>query len=146
MIFLPIFSPACALPVPKPAVGFWSARLPKTPRGTVRAHADFSPACAFPVPKPVVGFWSAQMLLLYIIAFWCGEIKMGFISFSAGREPLYILWDPAEPQFLFSLYRNPNFTVVIFILGSVWVFSRVVIHLDAVTGGKFVLFQCREPF
>lgn len=146
MIFLPFLVPHVPSQYQSRPWDFGPHGSPK-PHGALSRHMlIFSPACAFPVPKPAVGFWFAHMLLLYIIAFWCGEIKMGFISFSAGREPLYILWDPAEPQLLFSLYRNPNFTVVIFILGSVWVFSRVVIHLDAVTGGKFVLFQCREPF
>ena len=58
-----------------------------------------------------------------------------------GQEPPL-----SKTAMLFSLNRNPDFTVIIFVPGSLRILCRVIVHLYAVTCCDFVFFAVRQPF
>ena len=57
---------------------------------------------------------------------------------SEGLFPLNLVpWFP---------HRNPDLRIIVFILRSLGIFVRHVIHFNTISCRKFIMLQCRKPF
>ena len=47
---------------------------------------------------------------------------------------------------LFLIYRNPDFTIIFFVLCSLWIFRSIIIIFYAIPSSKFIFFKRWKPF